>query len=133
MVRWLRSVQKARALREPDPEFLAEVFRSAADGFCCPRCEQTGLAVMPVADDDSDWPETRPCSACGKTIPPERLQAIPGATLCAGCQQNEERGEGPAEVEYCPKCGAPMALRLSRSPGMTRYVMRCTAQPPCRR
>ena len=132
MVHWLRRVQKVRAGREPEPEFLVEVFRSAAAGFCCPRCEQTGLAAMPVTDDNCDWPETRPCSACGKIIPPERLQAIPGATLCARCQQDEEHGAGPTEVEYCPKCGAPMALRLSRSSGVTRYVMNCTAHPPCR-
>jgi predicted RNA-binding Zn-ribbon protein involved in translation (DUF1610 family) len=132
MIRWLRAAGKVRVGREPDPELLDELFRSTAVQFECPGCGKSGLVARPSAGDDADWPEMRPCTACGRTIAPERLEAIPDATLCAACQQREESGEGPVEVEYCPKCGSPMSLRLSRSPGVSRYVMVCTGNPPCR-
>jgi RNA polymerase-binding transcription factor DksA len=32
------------------------------------------------------------CQECGRTIPPERLQARPEATLCVECQQRLETG-----------------------------------------
>ena len=62
----------------------------------------------------------------------ERLELLPDTTFCAACQRKAERGETTTETEYCPKCGAPMAVRLSRAAGLTRYVLVCTAQPPCR-
>lgn len=37
-----------------------------------------------------------------------------------------------AAPDYCPRCGGPMELRLSRSGGITRYVLVCAANPPCR-
>ena len=32
------------------------------------------------------------CARCGATIPEERLEAIPYATLCLDCRRREERG-----------------------------------------
>jgi len=32
------------------------------------------------------------CSGCTTPIPPERLEAVPAATLCMPCQQRHERG-----------------------------------------
>lgn len=32
------------------------------------------------------------CEECGKTISPDRLEALPWATLCIKCQELEERG-----------------------------------------
>jgi RNA polymerase-binding protein DksA len=32
------------------------------------------------------------CEECGKTINPERLEALPWATMCVKCQELEERG-----------------------------------------
>jgi len=51
---------------------------------------------------------------------------------CLACSWAEESGQAPAAVEFCPRCGAPMELRPSKSAGVTRYVMTCTANPPCR-
>ncbi len=33
------------------------------------------------------------CDECGKAINPERLEALPWATMCVKCQELEERGE----------------------------------------
>ena len=127
MVKWLRRANKLRAGSETDPEIIAELFRAVASQFTCPQCGQLGLAVAPAQQDDAVWPGPTPCSSCGKSIPLERLNAVPGTTLCAHCQHDEELGRAPPEQEYCPRCGAPMQLQLSKSPGMTRYVMTCTA------
>ena len=131
-VRWLRKASKLRAGSEPEWEILCEVLRSAAGQLACPQCGTKGLAVGPARDDATDWPGDKTCSACGKAISPERAEALPEATLCATCQRQEERGRATTEIEYCPKCGAPMELRPSRSGGVTRYVMACTGDPPCR-
>ena len=131
VARWLRAARKLRASSQPEWEVLCELLRSAAGQLTCPECGAVGLVVGP-ARDDADWPELRRCSACGKTIGRERLEALPDATLCAACQRAEEAGHPQEEIEYCPKCGAPMQLRPTRAGGITRYVMACTAEPPCR-
>ena len=39
------------------------------------------------------------CDGCDKPIPTVRLQALPYATLCIGCQREQERlGRGPAAL-----------------------------------
>jgi predicted RNA-binding Zn-ribbon protein involved in translation (DUF1610 family) len=111
---------------------MYEVFRATADKFACPECRHVGLSAAPAPDDGTDWPDARDCASCGKPISQERLEAVPGATLCAACQRDEELGRARTEIEYCPRCGAPMELRLSRAGGLTRYVLACTASPPCR-
>jgi hypothetical protein len=132
MAHWLQRLGKIRAARKPEPEILAELFRAAAGQFTCPECGHIGLFVAPDEEDDGQWPGPRPCSICGKPIPQERLEAVPDATLCMACQARDESGSPPGEVEYCPKCGSPMEIRLGRSPGISRYVMTCTKNPPCR-
>ncbi|HUT87944.1 MAG TPA: TraR/DksA C4-type zinc finger protein [Thermoguttaceae bacterium] len=130
--RWLHGARKLRAASEPEWEILYEVLRSAAGQLACPQCGAKGLAVGPAREDTSAWPGDKTCSACGQAIPRDRAEALPDATLCAACQRREEQGRSTAEIEYCPKCGAPMKLRPSRSGGVTRYVMACTGDPPCR-
>lgn len=130
VARWLRVAKKVRPGREPEWEIMVELLGGAAGQLACPRCGRTGLTVRP-APDDSAWADDPICSSCSRPIPRERLQAVPGTRVCAACQRAEESG-GTVEVEYCPRCGAPMRLRLSRSAGVSRYVMACTAEPPCR-
>jgi DNA-directed RNA polymerase subunit RPC12/RpoP len=132
VVRWLRRAHKLRARSQLDLPVLYEVFRAAVPQFVCPNCQGRGLALAAAEDDRADWPETRRCEACGKPISWERLHAVPDSTLCAACQREEELGRGPAEIEYCPKCGAPIKLRPNRAGGVTRYVPTCTGNPPCR-
>ncbi len=33
------------------------------------------------------------CMGCGRPIPPERLEAVPYATLCVDCQSKHEKGK----------------------------------------
>ena len=129
---WLRKARKLRAGGEPEWEIMVEVFLATAAQLACPKCGKAGLAAVPAADDDAGWPEAAVCSACAKPISKERSEAVPGTTLCAACQRKEELGLTKTAAEYCPRCGAPMELRLSKSAGVTRYVLRCTANPPCR-
>lgn len=130
IARWLAKARKVRPGREPELDVMIEVLRAAAPGLACPECGAKGLSIGPPAADPADWPETL-CSACSRPIPEERLEALPGTTLCAACQRAAESGEA-GETEYCPLCGSPLALRLSRSAGLARYVMVCTGNPPCR-
>ncbi len=133
MADWLRKVRKLRPGREPETEILKEIFLASTGLFPCPNCGRRGLNAGRPADELVDWPGQVLCSSCSKPIARERLEALPGTRLCATCQADEEAGRTKGDVEYCPRCGAPMELRLSRSNGITRYVLTCTAQPPCRR
>ncbi|MHB1038452.1 MAG: TraR/DksA family transcriptional regulator [Pirellulales bacterium] len=132
MIRWLVKAKKVRPGRAPEPEILVEVFRATAGQLACPQCGEMGLEVGQAVEDEVDWPSARSCAACAKPIPPERLAVVPNATLCAACQRDEEQGRAKVEVEYCPRCGSPMELRQSRATGVTRYVLACTGNPPCR-
>lgn len=130
MAKWLRQAGKLRADRQPEAEIVYELFRSAAPQSPCPNCGQRSLSLA-TCDDDA-WGDEGLCEACHRPIPGARLAALPGVRLCAGCQCAEETGQAPRSVEYCPRCGAPMAVRLSRAAGVARYVMTCTGNPPCR-
>ncbi|NUQ64024.1 MAG: TraR/DksA C4-type zinc finger protein [Pirellulales bacterium] len=131
VARWLRAAKKVRTGREPQYDIMVALLLGTAGQLTCPRCGRTGLAAGPPRDDVL-WADNTTCQSCSRPIPRERLEAVPGTRLCAACRQAEESG-GAGEVEYCPRCGSPMELRLSRSAGISRYVMECTASPPCRR
>ena len=131
MVQWLAKAGKTRPGRSVDPDLLPELFRAALPQLTCPECGRRGLRLDTAQRDD--WPDEALCTVCRRPIPPERLEAVPGTKVCARCQQHDEQGTGPIEVEYCPKCGSPMALRLTTRAGLARYEMVCTAQPACRR
>ncbi len=131
IVRWLMLAGLLKPNSEADPDLLAELFRGASPRFGCPRCGAVGLTVTDAPDRD-DWPGGRPCDVCGKSIPDERLAALPDARLCSTCQAADERGQPLDAVDYCPRCGAPLELRPSRRSGITRYVSACTGSPPCR-
>jgi len=127
----LRALGMLRRQRAPASDELLELLRSVAGRLRCTECECIGLAVR-RAEDDFDWREAPNCAGCGRPIPAERLEALPGAKLCATCQQDDERGAVAAPEQYCPRCGAPMVPRQSRGAGITRYVLACSAVPPCR-
>ncbi|MHC4403864.1 MAG: TraR/DksA family transcriptional regulator [Planctomycetota bacterium] len=130
---WLRKAGKLRAGVDPEPEVMVEVLRAAAGKLACPECGHVGLAALPAEEDRLDWSEPQTCASCGRPIPAERLEALPEATLCAACRQDEELGRAKTEIDYCPRCGAPMQLRPTAAGGVTRYVLTCTGVPPCRR
>ena len=116
--------------REPAPELMLELLATAVQRLRCPACGQVGLALQEV--DEGAWQTStqhtaRKCAACGRPISPERLDVIPDTTNCASCA----RSPAPPDeaVDYCPKCGAVMSLRVGRGGGLTRYRLSC---PECR-
>ena len=114
--------------KEPDGELVRELFRSSAGARRCGACGSGAVVLEPCADaEDDDWGDVRCCQRCGATIPAERLEVFPDTQLCVTCQQSRDRGTDDAEPEYCPRCGSIMQLRLSRSSGISRYVMHCPA------
>ena len=131
IVERLQSAGLLRRNSDATPEELIELLRAVAGRLACPDCAHQGLLTKVFTEDEDEWPEARCCEVCNRPIPAERLEAIPNATRCAACQSGIERGTAPAEVEYCRRCGSPMTLRQTRSAGITRYVMACTA-PGCR-
>ncbi len=132
MTRRMMAVGRLKRTSELSLDMLAELFQASAGSLVCPECGHTGLKLKPRSDLDEDWPGGRPCTVCDKTIPEERLELYPEATLCAECQGKIDRGENVGDMDYCPRCGAPMQLRQGRSGGITRYEMACTGSPPCR-
>jgi hypothetical protein len=131
VARWLRSAGRLRRDQQPELEIMHEILKGIADELFCPDCGHQGLFAIECPD-EVDWPEARRCEGCGQPILAERIAALPDAVLCSRCQQDEESGRAAGEVEYCPRCGAVMELRLSRKPGVSRYVMQCSGNPPCR-
>lgn len=132
MSRRLFAARKLKRNSELSPAMLAELFRASAGQLACPECGRRGLTLRTRSDLDDRWPGGRPCTACAKLIPEERLELFPNATLCAGCQEKIDRGEPVGDTEFCPRCGWPMRLRSARSDGLARYEMVCTKSPPCR-
>lgn len=132
MTRRMMAARRLKRTSEINLDMLAELFQASAPFLTCLECGHTGLTLRPRSDLDDNWPGGRPCTACGKNIPAERLELYPEATLCAACQEKIDRDDTVGDMDYCPRCGAPMQLRPSRGGGITRYKMVCTATPPCR-
>ena len=127
MLRRLHAIGRLRRAQDPDPEVVQELFAASAGRFPCGECGRVGLTIESVEDEfEKDWPEIRTCSSCGAAIPAERVSLFPNVTLCVACQQMSERGGEGEETEYCPKCGAPVEVRPTRGPGVTRYEMACS-------
>ena len=127
IVRWLTEHGMLRREKDPDWELLAELFTSSAPSFVCPECENQGLVATPAGDqEDEAWGMARSCHDCGQPIDAERLEVFPDTRICRACKLSEEQGETSGEIMYCPQCGAPMTLKTSRGPGITRYKYRCT-------
>lgn len=128
---WLRRAGRLHANSDATPDVVRELALALVPQQPCPQCG-AGLAARVVNDDEFDWPEAPRCQACGRAIPPERLEIFPGATLCVVCQGREERGETTPTGEFCPRCGAPLVMRPGSGAGIHRYVLACSASPPCR-
>ena len=111
---WLRRAGMARRDAQPEVDLLGELLRAAADRLACPECASVGLSAAAVEEEDDEaWGMARACEGCGKPIAHERLEALPTATLCAGCQSKSESGEQLGPREFCPRCGNVMTLRKS--------------------
>ena len=80
----LRALGSLRREKEPSPELVFELFRSAADRLPCSKCGSVGMVIGPCEDewDDESWGMQRGCNSCGKPIPAERLELFPNTRLC---------------------------------------------------
>lgn len=132
ILRWLQSAGLLRRNKSADVAEQVELLRVTAPRLTCPTCGHTGLELTEHTDDDRDWPGTRRCADCNRPIDPERVDALPNATLCAACQGKEDREGGAGPVEYCPRCGSPMIVRRGGGTGITRYEQVCSDWPRCR-
>lgn len=132
MLQWLQTAGKLRRAKEPPLELLVELFTTAAAQFRCPQCHQAGLAAARHVEEDDDqaWGMARRCAGCAEMISVERLEIFPDERLCARCKAAGVDPSGPAEVEYCERCGGLLVMRQARGAGVARYVMSCS---DCRR
>ena len=130
----LRIIGQLRREKDPSEDVVAELLVDAAPRMTCPLCKEKRLRAQPSVDDSADdWQAAVLCEVCREPIDPERLEAIPGAKRCAGCQGKSESGQlAEYEPDYCPNCGALVEVRVSRGGGITRYRRVCTGEPPCR-
>ena len=87
----------------------------------------------------SDSLSVTKCEACGVPIHPERLEAIPEATVCVECQRNRETApkdwRRPQGVD-CPRCAhrgirSPLVWRNARDPNIPGYFLGCSSYPRC--
>jgi len=82
----------------------------------------------------------RPCTGCGRPIPPERLEAIPDALLCVQCQHRAESVPSDSHVSEveCPRCASHgfksrLVWRSARDPAkFSGYFLGCSRFPECR-
>jgi predicted RNA-binding Zn-ribbon protein involved in translation (DUF1610 family) len=127
----LRTLGMLKRDDQRDLAFLIALAGAQSRQLTCNHCGRGGIKVE-VADEANEWDRpTKPCAACGRPIPPERLELFPDSELCAACQQRVERGQTPDQHDdYCPRCGARMVVRQKRGSGLAGYEMIC---PDCRR
>ena len=67
-------------------------------------------------------PENVPALRAHRPSRAKVLLVLGAFAALSACQRAAESGKA-GETEYCPLCGSPLALRLSRSAGLARYVM----------
>ena len=110
-----------------DRKSIKDLLAGLGSRIVCPECRSTGVEARPCDSDDDDWQQAVVCEICRKPIPLERLEALPGVRRCVKCQQSSEKPAPASEPEFCPKCGAPLILKVGRGAGITRYKLVCTA------
>jgi hypothetical protein len=138
LARRLRTLGLLRRSPHPPTELVSELLKVNIHRLACDACHHTGLYGPTVSagsesdDDDGDWQQARICEVCREPISPDRLEVFPTAKRCAKCQDLADRGAEPDPIEYCPKCGEVLEMRVSGGGGITRYKQFCTGNPPCR-
>jgi predicted RNA-binding Zn-ribbon protein involved in translation (DUF1610 family) len=132
MLARLHQAGMLRREKEPQADLVRELFLTAAGRFACPDCGAVGLRATPAEDEFTDGPggSDRPCEACGRPIPAERIDLFPQTRLCVDCQRADESGLDRAPAEYCRRCGSVMLVRPRRGDGLAGYELVC---PECRR
>lgn len=128
MVEHLRHVGVFKRQKDPAPQLVRELYTQQIPLLACSVCGQVGYDQhSPDEFDDEQWGQDRKCEVCKQVIPAERLEVFPDSRRCTACQQSADQGEDTAEIEYCPRCGGIMELRLRGGAGITGYAMRCSS------
>ena len=87
------------ALYAPDKHHLADLDEMASDTLDTDSlCALMDLSASTLADVDAaliklDEGSYGVCELCGDPIHPDRLEVLPFATLCVGCQRKKELGQ----------------------------------------
>jgi DNA-directed RNA polymerase subunit M/transcription elongation factor TFIIS len=127
----LRKLGMLKRGDDADGQYLLQLAAAARDRLLCSACGRHGVSVQLAEDRDEFESPSRPCAACGASIPVERLELFPDSELCAACQQRVDRGQTPDQHDdYCPRCGTRMVVRERRGSGLAGYELIC---PECRR
>lgn len=111
-----------------------------ASGFLASETRQAASACEVLLDSvEMAGVAVRPCLGCNRPILPERLEALPDATLCVDCQRGEESARAVWRVSgaECPCCAergvkALMVWRTARDPTIPGYFFGCSRFPECR-
>jgi RNA polymerase-binding transcription factor DksA len=133
----LRSNGMLRRDPDPDDELVRVLMVDSVSRMRCSNCDEKRLTAHTLDSDELpeevEWQTAVLCEVCREPISPERLEALPTTKRCVRCQGNAEVTSSATETtEYCPHCGAPIQIRVSRGAGITRYKRFCTGNPPCR-
>ena len=123
-------LRRASRKEREDLDYLMALARTIADRWPCAACDAIGLKIEEADEATDEFDGGRPCDACGKMIPAERIKLFPETTLCTNCQSVIDHGGTPDTQEYCPRCGSLMQIRSARGSGVARYALVC---PQCRR
>ncbi len=123
-------LKRASRDERQDLPYLLALAETVAGQWNCPACGAAGLKVSDAEGSLDEFDQGQPCAACGKMIPPERMELFPETTLCTSCQAVVDRGGTPDTQEYCPRCGTRMQVRPARGAGVSHYALVC---PQCRR
>lgn len=105
------------------------------------QTSSTKLQEQPSAE-DNDEPDDSPvfCIECDEPIPPKRLQASPGTTLCVECASFNENQKNlgtqfpnvPVGLQgKCPQCKSGVAVVYQNHTDKNFFVG-CSAFPKCR-
>lgn len=77
--------------RNPDRADLAQAYASRERDLTLSTLEHEQLQQIEAALERLDDGTYGRCEQCGQTINPERLEALPYATLCITCQREQEQ------------------------------------------
>lgn len=134
---------------ESDHEFAYLRFKRAVEITGLDESVVVGAGfVFPISQtQDSELVEfdvvdvpVRPCTECGRLIPPMRLEALPNATRCVACQKQSDsdlQELRKSDVD-CPRCAmhglkSPLVWRTARDPTLySGYFLGCSRFPACR-
>lgn len=125
-----------------------KLLQDAVDSYCASRCTLDGIECDYSVSKSQNKREAevvgnqyggRPCTYCNAVIPPERLNAVPGSTLCVRCQEKAEnvKTDTSHSGEICPRCRSKgiqsqLIWKRAHDPERSGEFLGCARFPECR-